>query len=262
MKTPLLSFRLDGLRALITAGGSGIGRVIAKYLFEAGARVHICDIQAKLLDACGGEFPGIGTTVADVSDDSAVDHLFADVQRNLGGLDVLVNNAGIAGPTGAIEDIDPKEWRRCIEVDLTAQFLVARRAVPMLKANSSGIIINMSSAAGRLGCAFRTPYASAKWGVIGFTQSLAKELGPHGISVNAILPGVVSGPRMEGVIKARANQLGMPYEEMEQEYLQKISLRRMVTAEDVAAMVLFLVSPMGRNVSGQSIGVCGNIETL
>jgi NAD(P)-dependent dehydrogenase (short-subunit alcohol dehydrogenase family) len=258
----MTSFRLDGLRALITAGGSGIGRVIAKCLFEAGARVHICDIQAELLDACSGEFPGIGTTVADVSDDSAVDHLFGDVQRNLGGLDVLVNNAGIAGPTGAIEDIDPKEWRRCLEVDLTAQFLVARRAVPMLKANGSGMIINMSSAAGRLGYAFRTPYASAKWGVIGFTQSLAKELGPHGISVNAILPGIVSGPRMEGVIQARAKQLGMPYEEMEQEYLQKVSLRRMVTAEDVAAMVLFLVSPMGRNVSGQSIGVCGNVETL
>ena len=177
-------------------------------------------------------------------------------------MDVLLNNAGIAGPTAAIEDIDPREWRRCIEVDLTSQFLVTRRAVPMLKANGSGIIINMSSAAGRLGYAFRTPYASAKWGVIGFTQSLAKELGPHGISVNAILPGIVSGPRMENVIKARAHQLGIPYEQMEQDYLRKTSLRRMVAAEDVAAMVLFLVSPMGRNVSGQSIGVCGNVETL
>jgi NAD(P)-dependent dehydrogenase (short-subunit alcohol dehydrogenase family) len=258
----MTSLHLDGLRVLITAGASGIGRVIAKFLFEAGAKVHICDIEVKLLNNCGGEFPGMGTTVADVSDETAVDHLFADVQKNLGGLDAVVNNAGIAGPTGAVEDIDPKEWRRCIEIDLTGQFLVARRAVPMLKASGSGTIINMSSAAGRLGYAFRTPYASAKWGVIGFTQSLAKELGPHGISVNAILPGIVSGPRMEGVIKARADQLGIPYEEMEQEYLQKISLRRMVTAEDVAAMILFLVSPMGRNVSGQSIGVCGNVETL
>jgi NAD(P)-dependent dehydrogenase (short-subunit alcohol dehydrogenase family) len=258
----MISLRLDGLRALITAGASGIGRVIAKYLFEAGARVHTCDIEAKLLNKFSEEFPGIGTTLADVSDDSAVDHLFTDVQKGLGGLDVLVNNAGIAGPTGAIEDIDPEDWRRCIEVDLTAQFLVTRRAVPMLKANGSGAIINMSSAAGRLGYAFRTPYSSAKWGIIGFTQSLAKELGPHGISVNAVLPGIVSGPRMQGVIKARADQLGMPYEKMEQEYLEKISLRRMVNAEDVAGMVLFLVSPMGRNVSGQSIGVCGNVETL
>jgi NAD(P)-dependent dehydrogenase (short-subunit alcohol dehydrogenase family) len=239
----MTAFRLDGSRALITAGASGIGRAIAKYLFEAGARVHICDIDANLLGACSGEFPGIGITVADVSDDNAVDHLFADIQTNLGGL-------------------DPKDWRRCIEVDLTAQFLVARQAVPMLKASGSGAIINMSSAAGRLGYAFRTPYAAAKWGVIGLTQSLAKELGPFGISVNAILPGIVSGPRMEGVIKARANQLGTRYEEMEKEYLQKVSLRRMVTADDVAAMVLFLVSPMGRNVSGQSIGVCGNVETL
>jgi NAD(P)-dependent dehydrogenase (short-subunit alcohol dehydrogenase family) len=132
----------------------------------------------------------------------------------------------------------------------------------LIKAAGGGAIVNMSSSAGRHGYAFRTPYAAAKWGVIGLTQSLAKEVGPAGIAVNAILPGIVRGPRMEGVIRARAGQLGVSYEEMEQEYLSRVSLRRMVSQQDVAHMVLFLLSPLGANISGQSIGVCGNVETL
>jgi NAD(P)-dependent dehydrogenase (short-subunit alcohol dehydrogenase family) len=175
---------------------------------------------------------------------------------------LLVNNAGIAGPTGGVEEIEPAEWRRCIDIDLTGQFLCARRAVPLLKAAGGGAIINMSSAAGRHGYAYRTPYAAAKWGVIGFTQSLAKELGPAGIAVNAILPGIVKGARIENVIRARAAQLGVSNADMEKQYLEKVSLRRMVAAEDVAHMVLFLASPLGRNVSGQSLGVCGNVEAL
>src|SRR5262249_47035295 len=153
----------------------------------------------------------------------------------LGGLDLLVNNAGIAGPTGAVEAIDPADWRRCLEVCLTGQFLCARRAVPILREAGGGAIVNMSSAAGPPGHAFRTPYAAAKWGVIGFTQSLAKEVGPDNIRVNAILPGIVEGPRIEGVIEARARQLGISHEEMEGRYLEKVSLRRMVSAQDVAA---------------------------
>ena len=134
--------------------------------------------------------------------------------------------------------------------------------MPLLKAAGGGVMVNMSSSAGRLGYAFRTPYSAAKWGVIGLTQSLAKELGPHNITVNAILPGVVQGPRIERVIGARAEQLGLTYEAMERQYVDRVSLRRMVTAQEVAAMVLFLVSPLGRGVSGQSLGVCGNVETL
>ena len=147
--------------------------------------------------------------------------MFDAVADKLGGLDALINNAGIAGPTGGVDEIDPKDWRRCIDVCLTGQFLCARRAVPMLKQAGGGSIVNMSSAAGRHGYAFRTPYSSAKFGVIGFTQSLAKELGPDNIRVNAILPGIVEGPRMEGVIRDRAAQLGISYEEMEAQYLDK-----------------------------------------
>src|SRR6185312_3874191 len=159
--------------------------------------------------------PKLGATNTDVADDAAVDRLFQEVQTELGGLDALVNNAGLAGPTGPVEEIDPQAWRRCLEVGLTGQFLCARRAVPLLKAAGRGVIINMSSVAGRLGYAFRTPYSATKWGVIGFTQSLAKELGPANITVNAILPGIVEGLRIEGVIRARAETLGISYEEME-----------------------------------------------
>jgi NAD(P)-dependent dehydrogenase (short-subunit alcohol dehydrogenase family) len=252
----------EGQRVLVTAGASGIGRAITEALVEARAKVHICDVDDKALAACREALPGVTTSITDVSDDAAVDRLFEDVHGPLGGLDVLVNNAGIAGPTGAVEEISSADWRRCLDIDLTGQFLCTRRAVPLLKASGGGAIVNMSSSAGRFGYAFRTPYSAAKWGVIGFTQSLAKELGPQGIAVNAILPGIVSGPRMNGVIRARAEQLGIPYEKMEEQYLERVSLRRMVTAQDVAAMVLFLVSPLGRNVSGQSIGVDGNVETL
>jgi NAD(P)-dependent dehydrogenase (short-subunit alcohol dehydrogenase family) len=254
--------RADGRRVLVTAGASGIGRAIVDALVEAGAEVHTCDVDEAALAALREALPSVGTTPADVADDAAVDRLFAEAQARLDGLDMLVNNAGIAGPTGAVEDIDPAEWRRCLEIDLTGMFLCARRAVPLLKAAGGGAMVNMSSAAGRFGYAFRTPYAAAKWGVIGLTQSLAKELGPHGITVNAILPGIVEGPRMEGVIRDRAEALGVAYEEMERRYLERVSLRRMVSPRDIAHMVLFLASPLGRNVSGQSLGVDGNVETL
>jgi NAD(P)-dependent dehydrogenase (short-subunit alcohol dehydrogenase family) len=200
--------------------------------------------------------------LADVSDEHDVARLFAEVDRQLSGLDVLVNNAGIAGPTGGIHEISPADWRRTIDVNLTGQFYCARLAVPMLRKASEGAIINMASVAGRLGYAFRTPYAAAKWGIIGLTESLAKELGPEGIRVNAILPGIVAGPRMTRVIQARADAAQVDYATMESEFLGKVSLRRMVTAQDVADMVLFLCSPAGRNISGQSLSVCGNVETL
>jgi NAD(P)-dependent dehydrogenase (short-subunit alcohol dehydrogenase family) len=254
--------RADGQRVLVTAGAAGIGRAIVDALVEAGARVHVCDVDEAALAAFREAVPGAGATRADVSDEADVERLFDEVAAGLGGLDVLVNNAGIAGPTGAVEEIAPADWRRCLEVDLTGQFLCTRKAVPLLKQAGGGAIVNMSSAAGRLGYAFRTPYAAAKFGVIGFTESLAKELGPFNISVNAILPGVVQGPRIERVIAARAEQLGLAYAEMEQQYLEKVSLRRMVTAQEVASMVVYLASPLGRGVSGQSLGVCGNVETL
>jgi NAD(P)-dependent dehydrogenase (short-subunit alcohol dehydrogenase family) len=250
------------LRVLITGGASGIGWVIAQALQEQGARVHLCDTSSDLLAQALRQQPVGSGSVADVSNAQQVDSLFDDLQRCLGGLDVLVNNAGIAGPTAAVEDITPDDWSRTLAVNITGQFLCARRAVPLLKTAGGGSIINMSSAAGRLGYPLRTPYAASKWAVIGFTESLAMELGPHNIRVNAILPGLVQGERITRVLAARAQAQGLAYEEMERQYLDRVSLRRMVSPGDVSAMVLFLCSPAGRNISGQSLGVCGNIEVL
>jgi NAD(P)-dependent dehydrogenase (short-subunit alcohol dehydrogenase family) len=251
-----------GLRVLVTAGASGIGRAIAGAFAENGARVHICDVKADVLAQCVKELPAVSGTLADVSVEADVERLFQDVRRTLGGLDVLVNNAGIAGPTGGIEQISPADWRRTIDVNLNGQYYCTRLAVPMLRKVTDGAIINLSSLAGRLGFANRTPYAASKWAVIGLTKSLAIELGTSGIRVNAILPGIVEGPRQEGVIRARAELANVSYTEIETELTNRASLKRMVTADDIAAMALFLCSPAGRNISGQALSVCGDVQTL
>ncbi len=251
-----------GQRVLVTAGAGGIGLAIAERLEQHGARVFICDVADAALEQFGEAHPSAGRIRADVSEEADIDRMFDAIRESLGGLDALINNAGIAGPTGGVDEIDPKDWRRCLDICLTGQFLCARRAVPMLREAGGGSIVNMSSAAGRHGYAFRTPYSSAKFGVIGFTQSLAKELGPAGIRVNAILPGIVEGRRIEAVIGARAEQLRISHEEMEKRYLERVSLRRMVSPYDVADMIMFLLSDAGANISGQSLGVDGNVETL
>ncbi|HEY8017557.1 MAG TPA: SDR family oxidoreductase [Dongiaceae bacterium] len=253
---------LAGQRVVITAGASGIGRAIADLLLANGAKVAICDVGKEFLAAYRKAHPGSPAVAADVSSEKDVDKLFKTVAKELGGLDALINNAGIAGPTGGVDEIDPADWRRCIDIDLTGPFLCARRAVPMIRKAGGGSIVNMSSAAGRFGYAFRTPYSAAKWGIIGFTQSLAKELGPDNIRVNAILPGIVKGPRMDRVIEARAKQVGVSHAEMEKRYLERVSLRRMVTPEDIAESVMFLLSRAGANISGQSLGVDANVESL
>jgi NAD(P)-dependent dehydrogenase (short-subunit alcohol dehydrogenase family) len=251
------------LRVLVTAGANGIGAAIARAFHEAGARVHVCDIDRTALDRLSTEAPGISASMADASVARDVDAVFADVQGTLGGLDVLVNNAGIAGPTGSIDSLEPADWERTISVNLNSQYYFARRAVPLLKQSfADPCLISMSSVAGRLGYALRTPYAASKWAIVGLTKSLAIELGPLGIRANAILPGTVEGPRMDGVIAARAAKNAVSVDEMRQQYLNKISLRRMVTADDVAALSLFLCSPAARNITGQAISIDGNVEYL
>jgi NAD(P)-dependent dehydrogenase (short-subunit alcohol dehydrogenase family) len=252
-----------GLRVLVTAGASGIGAAVARAFHETGARVHVCDIDRAALDRFTTNLPEISASMADASVPRDVDAVFDDVRTYLGGLDVLVNNVGIAGPTGAVQDIERADWERTVSVNLNSQFYFAQRAVPMLRESESHpCVIAMSSVAGRLGYAYRTPYAATKWAIVGFMKSLAIELGPHGVRVNAILPGVVEGERMNGVIAARAAATGVPVDTMRDEYLRKISLRRMVTMDDVAAMALFLSSHAARNVTGQAISVDGNVEYL
>lgn len=260
--TALLQPR-PGLRVLVTAGASGIGAAVARAFHETGARVHVCDIDRVALDRMHAELPGISASMADASVPRDVDLVFDDVMANLGGLDVLVNNVGIAGPTGSVQDIERLDWERTVSVNLNSQFYFAQRAVPLLRQSSADpCLIAMSSVAGRLGYAYRTPYASTKWAIVGLVKSLAIELGPHGIRANAILPGVVEGDRMNRVIRARADATGVSFDTMRDDYLRRISLRRMASLDDVAAMALFLSSPAARNVTGQAISVDGNVEYL
>ena len=252
----------QGKRVLVTAGAAGIGRAIANTFLEHGARVHVCDVDEVALSRLKNELPRVTQTRADVSLRDDVDRLFDDVKRELGGLDVLVNNAGIAGPTAKVEDIRPEDWDRCIAVDLNGMFYCTRRGMPMIKAAGGGSIINLSSIAGRLGFPLRTPYAAAKWAVVGFTESLAAEAGPDGVRVNCIQPGVVEGERVERVIEAKAKGLGISNEEMRGRLLQSVSLRTAVSAQDVANTALFLATEAGRHISGQSISVCGGVRYM
>ena len=180
----------------------------------------------------------------------------------LGGLDVLVNNAGIAGPTGRVEDVPPEAWDRCVEVCLTGQFNCARLAVPHLRGSRNASIVNVSSAAGQFGFALRSAYAAAKWGVVGFTKSLSIELGDAGIRVNAILPGLVAGDRQRRVLEAKARQRGVSFDEMERTAFSYTSIKEYVTPRQLADQVLFLCSVRGRVISGQAIAVDGDTRML
>ena len=253
---------IDGLRVMVSAGASGIGLEIARAFVREKARVHVCDVDAEALARLRASDPGVTTSVCDVADRAQVARFFDEGLAALGGLDCLVNNAGIAGPTGRVEEIDPAEWDRCIAVDLTGQFNCARLAVPHLRKSSNASMMNVSSLAGRLGFALRTPYAAAKWGVIGLTRSLAIELGDARIRVNALLPGVVSGERQKRVLTGKAKARGVSYEEMEKLALSFTSLKEYVSPQQLADLVVFVASPRGRTISGQQLSVCGDTNML
>lgn len=257
-----MELNCTGLRVVITAAASGIGRVMAETLQQNGARLHICDVNAEALAACQAALPGIGATLADVADPAQVDRLFEEAETTLGGLDVLINNAGIAGPTGPVELITPDAWNATLAVNISGQFHCVRRAVPLLKQAGGGLIVNLSSAAGLFGFPNRTPYAASKWAVIGFTKSLAMELGEHNIRVNAICPGIVEGDRQDRVIAAKAQAESRTVDEVRSQIVRQNSMRTFVTQQDIANMVLYLCSPAGRAISGQSLSIDGHTETL
>jgi NAD(P)-dependent dehydrogenase (short-subunit alcohol dehydrogenase family) len=257
-----MSVDVTGLRVLVTAAAGGIGRAIAATFHQQGARVHICDLDENRLAVARADLPGLSTTAADVADPAQVDRLFDETEAQLDGLDVLVNNAGIAGPTGPVESLEIDAWDRTMAVNINSQFYCARRAVPLLKAAGGGLIVNLSSVAGLFGYPLRAPYAASKWAVIGFTKTLAMELGDHNIRVNAICPGPVEGPRIDGVISARAAAQGEEFAVTREKYLRQNSLHTFIQAQDIADMILFLCSPAGRKLSGQSLAVDGNTESL
>jgi NAD(P)-dependent dehydrogenase (short-subunit alcohol dehydrogenase family) len=205
---------------------------------------------------------GASGTRGDVSREEDVARLMADVRESLGGLDVLVNNAGIPGPTAPVEEVALADWQRTLDVDITGMFLCTRAAVPLLKAAGGGSIVNISSAAGRFGFALRSPYAAAKWAVVGFTKSVSRELGPFDVNVNCIQPGLVAGELQERVIAAKAAARGISPDEQRADLLRHVSMGRFVTQQEIADTALFLGSPAGRAISGQAISVCGDQTAL
>ena len=257
-----MDLKIRGLRVLVTAGASGIGLATARAFVREGARVHVCDVDTAAIDALALTDPGMTRSVCDVADPKSVQRLFDTVTTMLGGLDTLVNNAGIAGPTAACEDVSLEDWERTLAVNLTGQFLCAQRAIPLLKASGNASVANLSSAAGRFGFPNRTPYAASKWGVIGFTKSLSIELGPFGIRVNAICPGSVAGPRIDSVYANKARLRGVAPEVVRDEAIAKTSLHRLVTADDIANAIVFLASPAGANISGHALPVDADAQAL
>jgi len=249
-------------RVFITAAAAGIGRAIARAFYADGAHIHICDIDKGGLQRLADELPGLSYSITDVGDERQVEQFFRDGLEQLGGIDVLVNNAGIGGPAGKLEDLDSDAWQQTIQLNLNSTFYCCKQALPQMKAQGSGAVINLSSTAGIMGYPLRTPYAAAKWAVTGLTKSLAMECGIDGIRVNAICPGAVSGERMDRVIANEARARGVSEDDVRDAYVSQCSMRTFVDPEDIASMAVFLGSEGGAKISGQVISVDGDTHTL
>ncbi|KIC42930.1 3-ketoacyl-ACP reductase [Ruegeria sp. ANG-R] len=242
-------------RVFITAGASGVGRAMAEAFDAAGAQVWVADVDADALADCPKHWK---QSQLDVSDEAAVAAAFTDLETEWGGLDVLCANAGIAGPTAAIENVSLTDWRSCLSINLEGAFLCSKYAAPLMKRQRSGAILITSSTAGQYGYPNRAPYAAAKWGMVGLGKTLAMELGPHGVRCNVICPGSVEGPRMEGVLQREAAAKGMTRDQVYLGYASGTSMGRFVEAQDIANMAVFLASDAARLVSGQVIAVDGH----
>jgi NAD(P)-dependent dehydrogenase (short-subunit alcohol dehydrogenase family) len=257
-----MDISMSGAKAVITAGASGICGRVAEMFIESGANVFIGDIDQKKVADFMQNYPAASGRVCDVSKYEDVAQFIKAAAHHLGGIDILVNGAGVGGPAGKVEDIDPEEWNRTLAAGINSTFYCAKYVVPFLKSAGGGTIINFSSAAGIMGYPYRSPYAASKWAIEGFTRTLAMELGEHNIRVNAIVPGLVEGDRMERIIANEAVAKGLSRDQVRETYTKGVSMGKFVTATDVAQMILYLCSSAGRYISGQSIGVDGFTEIL
>ena len=249
--------------ALITGAATGIGKATAKHMLADGWQVHICDVAEASVDAVRKELPGVNAWMCDVSSPDQVGELVAQVLKSSDEhVDVLINNAGVAGMTAPIEEVTHEDWQRTIDVNVNGTFNFLHEVVPGMKKNGSGAIINIASTAALFGYPQRAAYAASKWAMIGMTKTLAMELGPFGIRVNAVCPGSVSGPRIDGVIERDAMHRGVSPEHVRRIYEGQVSMRKFVTAEDIASMCAFLASSGAALVSGQVIAVDGHTESL
>lgn len=252
---------LSGKRVLITAGAAGIGLQIAEAFVAEGARVWICDIDAKAIAAIGNS-SGIEGALCDVSERAAVERFVSDAVASMGGLDVLVNNAGIGGPTAPLTEVSSEAWQHVIAVNLLGTFHVTQCSLPHLKRSTAGSIIVMSSLAGRLGYANRSAYATSKWGLVGLTKTLSIELGGDGIRVNAILPGGVDGERFRAVVQGRAQISGRTNEQELAHAMRNQSIKKLVEPRQIAALACFLASEHATTISGQIFPIDSDAQSI
>ena len=247
-------------RVVVTAGGGGIGLIIAQAFVAAGDRVHVCDVNAEAVERVTRDNPAITGTVCNIADRAAVERFVEEAVDELGGIDVLVNNAGIAGPTTSVENLDPDEWDSVLAVNLTGPFNVTRLAIPHLKKSGNGVIIMMSSVGGRFGYANRSTYATTKRALIALAETLALELGDHGVRVNTIAPGAVSGPRMDGVLQARAAATGRDLNDVLTDALGIQAIKRFADPRDIAELALFLAGEHATTITGQTFAIDGGAK--
>jgi NAD(P)-dependent dehydrogenase (short-subunit alcohol dehydrogenase family) len=242
-------------RVLVTAGGSGIGRAIAIAFAAQGADVVACDIDTGALDDLNTECPTIHVVECDMASRPQIQRMVTKAVETLGGLDVLVNNAGISGPTIPADQLSFEEWDNVMQINLSGTFVATHYALPHLKSTNDAVIINMSSVAGRFGYANRIAYSTSKWGIVGFTKTLSIELGEFGIRVNAILPGAVDGARFQSVLQGRAVLSGRSIAEETALALGSQSIKHLVDPYHVADLAVFLASDSGRSISGQVLPI-------
>jgi NAD(P)-dependent dehydrogenase (short-subunit alcohol dehydrogenase family) len=247
-------------RVLITAGARGIGLAIASSFRASGADVLICDIDKASLAAAMDLLPGVRGEVVDVASDIEVRRLFETMSANCGGIDVLVNNAGIGGPNAPLEEVEPHDWRRSLDVNLSGAFYCIREAARFMKSQRSGCIINISTPSAIVGLPNRAPYVASKAGLLGLTYNVAREYGPWNIRCNAILPGAVDNERGRRVLKDVAERANLSLEEAERNLLRHISMRTWIQPSEIGEVAVFLASNAGRHITGQRIGVDGNVE--
>ena len=248
-------------RVVITAGAGGIGRVTAEAFAAHGDLVHICDVDAEALEAAVASHPGISGSICDLANRAAIERFVPAAAERLGGIDVLINNAGVSGPTAPVEAMDPDAWEAVLAVNLTGTFNVTRLAIPHLKRSEHGVILILSSVGGRFGYPERSPYSVSKRGLLAFAETLALELGDDGIRVNAIAPGGVDGERIQRVLQARAAASGRSLAEETADALANQTLKHFVDPADIAALSLFLASEHGRSITGQTIPIDGGSKT-
>ena len=255
-------YHIKNLKLVITAGASGIGAEMAHTLSGAGSKVIICDKDQEALDQFSIKNPEVIALKADVSDENEVLSLFDQVKNHFGEINALINNAGVAGPSAKLEDTNFDDWQNTLNVNLNGAFLCSKAAIPLLKLTGGGSIINIGSTSSFMGTPLRSSYSATKWGLIGLTKTWAMEYGEENIRINTICPSSVNGERIEQVIKREAKYRDTTPEKIKAIYLSQTSLKSFIDAEEIVGMIVYLLSPLAKKITGQMLIIDGHTENL